>query len=136
MYKGYKVLDDISDEEWSLLYQQGIAPKGVDDMLENEYLIVKDAEMDGDDAMDRFVMREGRLHQIPFPVIENRFTGTIKPLNDQQYCAMDMLRNRDIKVKLISGSHGAGKDLLMLNTALEKISHGEFRRLFKNYNHS
>lgn len=106
MYKGYRIVKSISDEEWNALYQQGVAPNEAADMLENEYLIIK---VHDDETVDRFVMRNGSLQQVLYPIIENHFTGTIKPLNDQQYCAMDMLKSHDIKVKLVSGTHGAGK---------------------------
>lgn len=56
-------------------------------------------------------------------------TGEIKPRNPQQLCAMDMLLNRDIPVKLITGKFGSGKSLLCITAALQAVQHGEFEKI-------
>lgn len=56
-------------------------------------------------------------------------TGEIKPRNPQQLCAMDMLLNRDIPVKLITGKFGSGKSLLCITAALQAVQRGEFEKI-------
>ena len=56
-------------------------------------------------------------------------TGEIKPRNPQQLCAMDMLLNRDIPVKLITGKFGSGKSLLCITAALQAVWRGEFEKI-------
>ena len=56
-------------------------------------------------------------------------TGEIKPRNPQQLCAMDMLLNKDIPVKLITGKFGSGKSLLCITAALQAVQRGEFDKI-------
>lgn len=64
-----------------------------------------------------------------FPTINNKYSKLIKPRNDQQVLALDLLQNRVSKVKLIRGVYGSGKDYLMLNQALEYIEDGTFNKI-------
>jgi len=59
-----------------------------------------------------------------FPTISNKFTKTIKPRNEEQILALDLLQDRHSKIKLIRGVYGSGKDFLMLNQALNYIENG------------
>ena len=56
-------------------------------------------------------------------------TGEIKPRNPEQLCAMDMLLNRDIPVKLITGKFGSGKSLLCITAALQALQRNEFDKI-------
>lgn len=56
-------------------------------------------------------------------------TGEIKPRNPQQLCAMDMLLNKEIPVKLITGKFGSGKSLLCITAALQAVQRGEFDKI-------
>lgn len=51
------------------------------------------------------------------------------PRNIEQKMAFDLLQNDKIPVKLITGLYGAGKDIIMLNHALEAIKRGEKDRI-------
>lgn len=64
-----------------------------------------------------------------FPTISNKFTKTIKPRNEEQILALDLLQDRHSKIKLIRGVYGSGKDFLMLNQALNYIENGQFEKI-------
>lgn len=121
-YTGYKQLK-LGSEEITSLYQGTYKP---DNFKENEYLIVEDEE---GKIIDYFCWRSGHFEQVRYPVIDSQYSGKIKPLDPQQYCVMDLLRNRDIPVKVIRGVYGSGKDFIMFNQALSLIEKGEFNKI-------
>lgn len=49
--------------------------------------------------------------------------------NDEQVCAINLLHNRDITIKLIEGSWGVGKTMLLVTAALEALEHNVFDRI-------
>lgn len=61
--------------------------------------------------------------------ISNRFTGDVKPLNDQQKLAFDMLQNDDITVKMLAGTFGSGKTMLMVSSAIDMIEKHKVEKL-------
>lgn len=53
----------------------------------------------------------------------------ITPRNIEQAIAIDLLRNRNVPVKILTGKYGTGKSMLATDTALELIHKGEFERI-------
>lgn len=49
------------------------------------------------------------------------FSDEIKPINIKQECMFDMLQNKDIKVKFVTGGYGVGKDYVMLSHAVSML---------------
>lgn len=96
------------------------------DFIENEYLLLED--LNGM-VVDKFCFQNNNFRKIKFPIINNKYSKLIKPRNDQQVLALDMLQDRTTKVKLIRGIYGSGKDFLMLNQALEYIENGLFQKI-------
>lgn len=94
--------------------------------IENEYLLLEDLE---GNVVDKYCYQNGKFRQIKFPTINNKYTKPIKPCNDQQVLALDLLQDRTSKVKLIRGVYGSGKDFLMLNQALDYIESGMFNKI-------
>lgn len=120
-YTGYKILD-LSDKDFTKLYNGTYETK---DFKENEYLIgMRDGE-----ACDYFCYRGGALERVKYPILENSYTGQVKPRNPQQYCAMDLLKNEKVPIKLITGNFGSGKTLLCIVGALEAIQKGLFEKI-------
>ena len=74
--------------------------------IENEYLLISD--MDGK-VVDKYCFQNGQFRKVLFPTITNKFTKIIKPRNDQQILALDLLQDRRSKIKLIRGVYGSGK---------------------------
>lgn len=120
-YLGYQNLN-ITDEELAGLYDNSFK---CNFLLENEYIIAKKNE----EVVDYFVKRDGKLERVGFPSLGNGFTGAMKPRNPEQYCAMDLLKNKDIPIKLITGSFGSGKTMMCIIAALDAVQRGEFDRI-------
>ncbi len=121
-YNGYRVLE-LTDSELNALYNKTY---NSENFKENEYLIVKEKE----EVVDYFCKTDGVMRRIDkYPCITNDYTGTIKPLDPAQYCAIDLLQNKNVPVKVIRGVYGSGKDFLMFNQALMLIEKGIFNKI-------
>ena len=122
--KGYKVFDAAA-KEVEAFYNGVENPFG--ELLENEYVIIEDAD---NKVIDCYRYRDEVLDRVFYPSIKNSFIGQIKPLDSQQYCAIDLLSQRDTPVKIITGVYGSGKDHLMWNAARELVEdRGEFKKI-------
>ena len=121
-YTGYKCLE-LSDEELAGVYA---GTYGADAFARNEYGII----LDKDQKPIEYVKFDGsRLVRVGFPTITNTMDGTIKPRNMEQVCAMDLLKDRNVPVKVLRGVYGSGKDFLMFNAAMELLEAGKFNKL-------
>ena len=122
-YTGYTEIQ-LTDMELCDFYS-GNSPLQ-DTLNENEYLVIKDVN---DKVIDKYCFQGGELRKVKYPIIENKWCGKIKPRNAYQELAVDMLQDKNSKVKLIKGVYGSGKDFLMLNQALALIDKGEFQKI-------
>jgi PhoH-like ATPase len=100
-YTGVKVLEGTEDEigEWIKSH----------DLLENQYLIVKETDSGEETEM---VYRGGKLNALTLPS-----EHVIKALNAHQRCALDLLMNPNIPIKIIAGLAGSGKTKLSVEIA-------------------
>lgn len=122
-YTGYKELV-LTDEQLSQLYSEGIIDGY--EFLENEYLIVKN---EAGEIVDKLVCRNSKLQRIHYTTFKNSYTGVLKPRNEHQELAFEMLKNPDITIKLITGTWGTGKTMALVVAALEAVQAGEFERI-------
>lgn len=122
-YVGYQTLT-LSDEDFNEVYSKGSLYWA--HFEENEYLIAKN--VDGN-IVDKFVFRKGKLERVHYTVFKNSYTGSLKPRNEHQEIAFEMLKNPDITVKLITGTWGTGKTLALVVAALEAVQRGEFDKI-------
>jgi PhoH-like ATPase len=53
----------------------------------------------------------------------------MKPRNEHQELAFDMLKDKDITVKLITGTWGTGKTMALVVAALEAIQNGDYEKI-------
>ena len=53
----------------------------------------------------------------------------ITPRNEEQVCAFDLMKDPTKTVKLLTGTWGAGKDLIMASSALEQLKLGHYERI-------
>ena len=121
-YTGYRIIH-FNDEELAKFY----STKTIEQELNlNEYIILVD---DYDDPFDYYRYTNKGLVQLKYPVLDNAFTGQMKPRNAQQYCAMDLLKQRDIPIKLITGKFGSGKSMMCIVAALEALLKNEFDKI-------
>ena len=150
-YKGWQRWTPTSDE-WLDLYTEGKIPF---QLKENEYLIVKT----GDGTTTFYCNENGRLRKFtggsiktykdltPVPLEEpkgkERDTEprrqprkyskgknlTITPRNEEQVCAFDLMKDPSKTVKLLTGTWGTGKTLILVTAALEALKQGRFERI-------
>ena len=93
----------LNDEELSEFYIDS-APFIVG-LEENEYLVLIDSS---DKIIDKFCYQNGELRKVKFITLRNRYSKAIKPRNEQQILALDMLDDETSKVKLLRGVSGSG----------------------------
>ena len=121
-YTGYKI-KQLSDLGLSKFYQGTLQ---VPDLIQNEYLIITDKD---NKTIDYGQKVKDKIIQVSYPKLGTEFTGIMKPRNPQQYCAMDLLQNRDIPLKLITGKFGSGKTMACVIAALEFVEKGYFDKI-------
>lgn len=115
--------DEETQEKYSMIYQD--LSNNVFNLLTNQYLIVYDKDKpkktkDSSDisyeVLDKFRF-DGEKHvrlNLPHKKI-------IKAKNEEQECAIDLLMNQDVPIKIISGQVGSGKTYLAANMALYHV---------------
>lgn len=109
-YTGYKYFDRLPDE---LVYKilNGESDGKSLKLKENEYGII--LTPDGDVM---YTVRETGcgVQRVLYPTIDFSKYEVVKPLNNEQYCAIDMLMDTSIRVKVLTGVFGSGKICPML----------------------
>ena len=123
-YTGYKELE-LTDDQFVQLYSDGTIDGY--DFMPNEYLIAKNAE--GEVVGSFKPDEDGRLQQIRYVCFKNQYTGMLKPRNEHQELAFNMLKDPDITIKLITGTWGTGKTLALVVAALDAVSRGDFDKI-------
>ncbi len=111
-YMGYKVLD-VSTDEVNQLYDDLNNNINKYKLLENQYVIINE---DGKKKHQEFRYSNGKLLQLKLPA-----SKYIKGMNSQQRCALDLLNNKNIPIKIIAGSFGSGKTYLATKMGLYHI---------------
>lgn len=137
-YKGYRILEvdtneDEDNELLASLYQH--PEENILDLYINEYLIIRDKAnpvFEGDydykigyKTIDTMKWDGKSLMQLKHPP-----KRVITPLNDLQSCALDLLGNKDIPIKIIAGVFGSGKTRLAASMGLYAVEEkGYFSKL-------
>ena len=114
----------LNDEELSEFYID--STPFIVGLEENEYLVLVDSN---DKVIDKFCYQNGELRKVKFVTLRNRYIKAIKPRNEQQVLALDMLDDETSKVKLLRGVYGTGKDHLMLNHAIAQLEAGLYDKI-------
>ena len=149
-YTGWKKWSPTS-EEWAELYATGTVPVS---LKENEYLIVKS---DGSSTIF-YCYENGQLRKFTGGSIKTTKDDTpvllesskskqddkphssaqkyskgknvvIVPRNDEQACAFDLMKDPSKTVKLLTGTWGTGKTLILVSAALEALKAGRFKKI-------
>ena len=114
-YTGYRSLE-MTDDQLSDFYS-GLYD--LSDLNLNEYGAI----------VDKICYQGDSYRHIRYPLIAGRDNTMIAPRNDYQAFAIDLLQDRQTKVKLLRGVYGSGKDLLMISAALQLIERGFFEKI-------
>ena len=149
-YTGWKKWNPTS-EEWLELYTNGTIPF---QLKENEYLIVKSA----DSSTTFYCYENGQLRKFTGGSLRTTKDTThvllgeqktkqddkqqsstqkyskgknvvITPRNEEQVCAFDLMKDPSKTVKLLTGTWGTGKTLILVSAALEALKAGRFKRI-------
>ena len=122
-YNGYSEME-LTEEQFNDIYSRGLIDGYI--FNENEYLIAKNAE---GEIVDKFKFKNGRFEEVHVQTLNNNYLGKVKPRNPQQELAIDLLLDRDSKIKVVRGVYGSGKDYLMLSAALQLVEKGKFDKI-------
>lgn len=120
-------LEDGGEEALAMAYSKDVEQKNLFDAPTNGYVLIPNADADGNTAGIRW--DGSRYVPIKYKNLNTTYSGKIKPLNNQQKLAFDMLQNDDITIKLLLGVYGSGKDFLMVNHAIDLIEKGKYDRI-------
>jgi PhoH-like ATPase len=125
IYTGYKTVR-CDDENLSNFYSDKSKETNWFNLLENQYLVV----VDGDgNPLEQYKWQDGKHKKVANKTLESGMLGKIKPLNVEQKLAIDMLLDTSITVKVLVGSMGSGKDLLMTAAAFYLMNEGNANRI-------
>lgn len=106
-YKGYKEFV-MSDNEMAELYQD--VHKNILNLETNQYLLIKNKN---NETVDKRKWNGNKLIELKLPP-----SKVLKPWNDLQAFALDLLNDTSIPIKIVSGTYGSGKTMLSINMAL------------------
>lgn len=125
-------LEDSGEEALAMAYSKDVEQKNLFDTPTNGYVLIPNADADGNTAGLRW--DGSRYVPIKYKNLNTAYSGKIKPLNNQQKLAFDLLQNDDITIKLLLGVYGSGKDFLMVNHAVDLIEKGKYDKIvwFRN----
>lgn len=88
----------------------------------NQYIILHDTDTEQESAM----RWDAELQDVVSLKYRN---NKVNPLNIYQECALDLLYNDHIPVKVISGTYGSGKTLMSMKVMEEKIYSGLYDKM-------
>lgn len=121
-YTGYKTIE-FSNKDLSDFYEGKLKDFN---LLENEYLLIKDSE---NNLVDKYVLQENQLRRVKYTKFDNDFTGSIKPRNPEQEILFDMLADTKTTLKLVTGGFGCGKTMSLVVAALDAINKNKFDKI-------
>lgn len=128
-YTGWSevALADGGEETLAMAYSKDAEQKNLFDIPTNGYILIPNADADGNTVGLRW--DGSRWNPLRYKNLNTAYSGKIKPLNDQQKLAFDMLQDQDITIKLLLGVYGSGKDFLMVNHAVDLIEKGKYDKI-------
>lgn len=122
-YIGYKEIV-MNEDEMAYFYSH--LNENIYDLLTNQYLVIKNLE---GNVVDNRCWDGTEYRAMNYKQINSDFMGRIKPRNNEQILAFDMLQNKKTTIKVLTGAAGSGKDLLQISNALRLVKAGEYDRI-------
>ena len=118
-YKGYIELYGTEEENDNALLDLLNNPS---QLHANQYIILHDSDTGAESAV--------RWDAVEQDFVDIRYNSKkIKPLNIYQACAMDLMYNDHVPIKIIMGLPGSGKSMIGITMAEERIYTGLYDRL-------
>ena len=116
-YTGYTIKQFETNEEMEYFYSHYFSEKVFDDLLVNEYLILKNPE---GQEIDRLVWTaDNKYRALDFKVFDSKQFGRIKPLDIYQQLVADSFTHN--KLTMVRGLAGSGKSLLALGYLFNQL---------------
>ena len=92
----------------------------------NQYVIIYEREDDADEY-EIFTCRWNGTELVDTYAPNKKYP--IQPLNGPQQCAIDLMHDKDIPVKIICGGYGAGKTMIAVKSAEYQVMQGLYGKL-------
>lgn len=129
-YLGYEILPCNSEAAASFIskkyddFETQLGKK----IVRNQYILIDPC--DGSKIKTVYRKLPNDEYDVVFPrSISSHFIGNIKPRNAQQICAVDMLYDRRVTVKMLAGKFGSGKTFLMTAAGVDLVERGAFDKI-------
>lgn len=119
-------------DEWVELYEGNRTPF---QLLENQYLLTYEEDKEGKQTLiHTYCYENNKLRKVSRGSINiskkrEKDSKVIYPRNDEQICAIDMLLDESKTIKLLTGSWGTGKTMLLVSAALNMLNRGRYDRI-------
>ena len=124
-YTGYTIKQFETNEEMEYFYSHYFSEKVFNDLLVNEYLILKNPE---GQEIDRLVWTaDNRYRALDFKVFDSKQFGRIKPLDTQQQLLADSLYHN--KLTMVRGPAGSGKSCVSLAFLFNQLEHNRIDKI-------
>src|ERR1017187_5722770 len=115
MYKGYRNVEDV--DAGDALNEAGLLLvsdcDGLDNLLPNEYIFFTGKKGKG--------IATGRRVGKQIKLVKEVSPWGLKSKNKEQFCAMDLLMDRNVELISLTGRSGGGKTLVSIASGLEQV---------------
>lgn len=119
-YKGY-IEKHMTSQEFTTMYEMYNRGHNVLDLKENQYLIA--IISDDENKTIEYRYRQGILCDLELP-------NKIKGLSSKQRCAIDLLYDTSVPIKVVAGVYGSGKTYLAVRVGINGINKtGDYSKL-------
>lgn len=114
-YYGYKI---ITDDNPLLPSMYEDKTSNCFDLVENQYLLIVD---ENGQPVDRYKWQDGKHKNVYKKPVESQQMDKVKPKNQEQAFALDLLMDPTITVKALTGNFGSGKTYLSCCAAFQML---------------
>lgn len=125
-YKGYSEYQFGNEFDMAVFYSQRIYPYDFPALYRNEYIYLKSPS---GEIIDKLKWTGEELKPINSDPIRSEFMGNIKALNNEQELAIDLLRDKNTTIKLLTGRFGSGKTYLMTAAATHLLEKNRYDKI-------
>lgn len=123
-YKGYTIKQFDNEQEMEYFYSNYLSSPVYEEILINEYLILKNQE---GEIIDRLVRTDDGYRNVSFETFDSKQFGRIRPMDVQQQMAADSFTHN--KLTMIRGKAGSGKSILALGYLFNQLEKGRIDKI-------